>query len=32
MEAIGEDYQNIDFVGNSRCNYLGLLLYGKLHC
>ena len=30
IEAQGEDYPNIDFVGKINFDYLGLLLYGKL--
>jgi hypothetical protein len=31
IEADGEDYPNIDFVGNIKFEYVGLLLYGKLY-
>lgn len=31
IEAEGDDYPNIDFVGNIDFDYLGLLLYGKLY-
>ena len=31
IEAEGDDYPNIDFVGNIKFDYLGLLLYGKLY-
>lgn len=31
IEAKGEDYPNIDFVGNIKFDYVGLLLYGKLY-
>ncbi len=31
IEAKGDDYPNIDFVGNIKFDYVGLLLYGKLY-
>ena len=31
IEAKGDDYPNIDFVGNIKFDFVGLLLYGKLY-
>ena len=31
IEAKGDDYPNIDFVGRIKFEYIGLLLYGKLY-